>query len=118
MSDKPFIEHLRNNQGQADMDGVIVTVSRQAIDETLAYVAELENPWIPTSERLPEAGETVALLDMNRHTVIDRDKPQIMDIGSLSVGFGSDHWTVSGCRAKTLESYSHWAPLPPLPQGK
>lgn len=32
------IENLRNSQQQLDMDGIIVGVSRQAIEEVLAYV--------------------------------------------------------------------------------
>lgn len=34
-------EVLRNHQGQADQDGVMVIVSRQAIDETLTEYANL-----------------------------------------------------------------------------
>lgn len=33
------IEQLTNHQQQMDMDGIIVGVSRQALDEVLAYVA-------------------------------------------------------------------------------
>lgn len=35
------IDNLANHQTQADMDGVLVTVSRQALDETLGYLAAL-----------------------------------------------------------------------------
>ena len=37
------IEDLTNNQGQADMDGVMVKVSRQAVDEVLTWIASLPN---------------------------------------------------------------------------
>jgi len=36
------MEQLRNHQQQLDADGCMVGVSRQAIDETLEYVAALE----------------------------------------------------------------------------
>lgn len=36
------IEQLTNHQQQADMDGTFVTVSRQALDEVLAYVTRAE----------------------------------------------------------------------------
>lgn len=35
------IENLKNHQVQCDGDGVMVQVSRQALDETLAYLAVL-----------------------------------------------------------------------------
>lgn len=35
------IEQLRSHQQQLDMDGVIVGVSRQAIEEVLAYIKSL-----------------------------------------------------------------------------
>ena len=38
----PAVEHLRHNQRQLDADGTQVGVSRQALDETLARIAELE----------------------------------------------------------------------------
>lgn len=34
-------ENLRNNQEQADRDGIMVKVSRQAVDETLVEVEQL-----------------------------------------------------------------------------
>jgi len=39
---KAAIQNLRENQQQVDMEGVMVGVSRQALDESLAYIAELE----------------------------------------------------------------------------
>jgi hypothetical protein len=48
------IEQLRDHQEQLDFDGVMVGVSRQALDETLAYVEALSRPQ-PTP-----AGEIVA----------------------------------------------------------
>jgi len=49
MTSKEAVEHLRDNQAQLDMDGVMVQVSRQALDQALdgydalsARVAELE----------------------------------------------------------------------------
>lgn len=36
------IEQLANHQEQLDFDGVMVGVSRQALDEVLAYVAALQ----------------------------------------------------------------------------
>ncbi len=35
-------EVLRDHQGQADIDGTFVTVYRQAVDETVEYVQQLE----------------------------------------------------------------------------
>lgn len=35
------IENLTNHQQQADMDGTFVTVSRQALDEVLTYIAAM-----------------------------------------------------------------------------
>lgn len=38
----PALDQLRNHQRQADMDGVFVTVSRQALDEVLDAIAALD----------------------------------------------------------------------------
>lgn len=38
----PAYDHLKNGQQQADADGIMVTVSRQAVDEVLAEYDELE----------------------------------------------------------------------------
>ena len=37
----PAFENLRDNQHQADMDGVMVTVSRQAVEEVLTEYTTL-----------------------------------------------------------------------------
>lgn len=39
---KEAINNLRTNQTQLDMDGAMVGVSRQAVEETLAYIDRLK----------------------------------------------------------------------------
>ena len=42
MSEHAAISALREHQQQLDPDGIMVGVSRQALEETLCYVEELE----------------------------------------------------------------------------
>lgn len=59
------IEALTNGQQQADMDGTFVKVSRQALDETLAYIATIAGPLpegfvavpVEPTEAMIEAGD-------------------------------------------------------------
>ena len=66
----PAFDHLKNGQQQADEDGIMVLVSRQAVDEVLSEYAELEagrlevmkenaRLWAKV-ERLEEAGDEMA----------------------------------------------------------
>lgn len=54
------IENLTNYQQQADMDGVLVTVSRQALEEVLDY---LRTPPASQSNNIPMSGTEEALVD-------------------------------------------------------
>ena len=46
------IDNLRNNQQQLDQDGVIVGVSRQALDEVLAYIDAMRDTVILECARI------------------------------------------------------------------
>lgn len=50
------IDNLRENQKQLDMDGCMVGVSRQALDQVLQYIADLVPPR-PTDKDAQEALE-------------------------------------------------------------
>lgn len=53
------IEQLSRHQTQCDIDGVMVQVSRQALDEVLAYLAAAAE----AASRLPPEKEIRALID-------------------------------------------------------
>lgn len=50
------LDNLKHNQGQLDMDGCIVSVSRQAVDETIAFVEYTRNA-LPDLIRVIELAE-------------------------------------------------------------
>lgn len=47
----PAIENLTNHQEQCDMDGVMVKVSRQALDEVLSFLALLSGEKNPSTTK-------------------------------------------------------------------
>lgn len=51
------LEVLRDNQQQLDQDGIMVGVSRQAINETLTYIADLRTQLADAQKQLAEAVE-------------------------------------------------------------
>ena len=50
------IDNLKHNQGQLDMDGCMVSVSRQAVDETISF-AEYSRNALPDLIRVIELAE-------------------------------------------------------------
>ena len=52
------IQNLKDHQGQLDMEGCMVAVSRQALDEVMAYIDTIQAPtswWMPI-ESAPKDG--------------------------------------------------------------
>ena len=75
----------------------------------------MSNKWIACSERLPDEGVVVALLDTNRYVAEERSIEHIMHIGcyrSLACGY----WSVTGERGFVLDAFTHWMPLPAPPE--
>ena len=59
LTNSPFgaIQHLTEHQRQLDMDGCHVGVSRQALDEVLAYVARMQEANGILEDALQEVGD-------------------------------------------------------------
>jgi hypothetical protein len=75
--------------------------------------------WISTAQRLPELHVAVALLDENRwmNTGVEGFDVNWQGAGYLSE-MGQKYWSVFGQHSMTLESITHWMPLPAAPSAE
>lgn len=107
------VEYLRELK-EAPLDASVIVGTSMAGQ---APVREVPEGWIPISERLPELYQTVALLNDDRwmNTGNDDFNTNWHGAGWLAE-FGQKFWSVIGeTRSMTLDSVTHWAPLPASP---
>lgn len=73
--------------------------------------------WISVDDRLPEEGESVALVNIHRFESMGgaEENRNVHDVGYLSTAFGVAHWSIRGERAKSIIDFTHWMPLPAAP---
>ncbi|HLV84201.1 MAG TPA: DUF551 domain-containing protein [Devosia sp.] len=74
--------------------------------------------WVPIRERLPELNQPVVIININRFENVGGDwERHIQDVGYLSSwGDGARrYWSIRHASATTVESYTHWLPLPAAP---
>lgn len=77
--------------------------------------------WISVKERLPEMGQSVALINIeefeNCSGSIDMN---VRDCGQLFHDLYSvrPFWDIRGARAVSIEAFTHWLLLPPAPEGE
>ena len=72
--------------------------------------------WIPVGERLPEIGQSVALVHVHRWEACGGDMERnVHDTGYLSEIHGQKFWSVRGERAQSVSAFTHWMPLPDRP---
>lgn len=72
--------------------------------------------WISVKDRLPELHEVVALLNTEIFMSTGFDKATNWYGAGYLCDWGGKYWSIFGeNRAKTLESVTHWMPLPEGP---
>lgn len=70
--------------------------------------------WIACSERLPEEGQVVVLLDTSRYVAEERSIEHVMHIGCYRSWSGG-YWSVTGERGFVLDAFTYWMDLPAPP---
>jgi len=76
-----------------------------------ARIAELESPWIPVSERLPEIGSRFLIYDNYCRGKSD-DTGHCTQLGRMSKSWGIAHSGMNG----ECPTITHWMPLPQPPE--
>lgn len=74
--------------------------------------------WVPiTPETMPEMGQSVALVNVNRWENCGGDKRRnIHACGYLEhAGCWRPYWSIRGQRPQELDSFTHWIALPDPP---
>ncbi|MCP4950814.1 MAG: hypothetical protein GY922_03075 [Proteobacteria bacterium] len=104
-------EVLRKYQKQIDAEGIEVGVSRQALDEVLDRITELENPWISVFGNPPKIGQWCWISDDG---VVQREAWQwdASDDGDSIVYF----WWCDERDPMPPKATQSWQPLPPPPE--
>ena len=75
--------------------------------------------WISVKERLPDIGQSVALIDIEEFENCSGDiYINVRDCGQLFLDFHSGRlfWDIRGARAMSIEAFTHWMILPPTPE--
>lgn len=81
-----------------------------------ARATPIEPQWISVEERLPEPGQSVALVSIDRWENAGDLERNVHAAGYLNAAAGPmSYWSVRGERALTLEAFTHWMPLPAAP---
>lgn len=72
--------------------------------------------WVSVEDRMPEPRQSVALVDARRFENVGGDdwERNIHACGYLD-NWARWHWSVRGERAISLDSFTHWLPLPAAP---
>ena len=104
---------LKNDQTQLDYEGIMVAVSREALEDVLEEVEELRSKiseWKPI-ETAPMDGTVVFLFDgdevhVGRYRYNGTDECGDWDIGSDCFGYNADLTVFQ----------THWMPIPKLPK--
>lgn len=87
----------------------------------MAETESAQSGWISVKERLPEFGQSVALVNIGRWENcggdMDRNCHDAGYLKSGALGLGTmSYWCVRGERAQNLHAYTHWMLLPEPPQ--
>jgi hypothetical protein len=77
----------------------------------------LPHGWISVDESMPEHQQSVALVNVNRWENVGGDWLRNVHACGYWDNWAGGHWSVRGERAMTLESFTHWMPLPAAPTG-
>lgn len=83
-----------------------------------AWQARAALLWISVDERMPEHGQSVALVNANRWENTGGDFERNVHAAGYWNNWGGGHWSVRGERAISRESFTHWMPLPAPPAGQ
>ena len=71
--------------------------------------------WIPVSERLPEKGVLVVLMNENRRWATPDDMvAHVHAVGWLNE-WGQKYWSIPGERGSDISAFTHWMALPDPP---
>jgi len=101
-------------QGASDM---LVSLGHDPLPEPdRTEIPEGEHgEWISVKDRLPKAWQMVALMDVNIRMNVSEEvnNQHLLQCGFIHTGFGKDYWSVSYERARPIDAYTHWTPLPP-----
>jgi hypothetical protein len=77
-------------------------------------VQQVGAEWISIHERLPELGQSVALINIDRWENTGGD----LEMNVRACGYlhemrpGDPYWSIRGERATCLDAFTHWLPLP------
>ena len=72
--------------------------------------------WISVEDRLPKLGEAVALINIDRwENTAAKIERNLQDCGYLSFS-GQNYWSVRAEGARSIDTYTHWMPLPEPPK--
>jgi hypothetical protein len=115
----PAIENLRTNQQQLDMDGIIVGVSRQALEEVLAYVERLRAVPAPGWRAMPKEQPGVYPFTGERMIVGWNDissLPMHVELGRWRSGTGKGSGWCNTYGHSFGNTPTHFWPLPSPPQ--
>jgi hypothetical protein len=85
------------------------------LSQALAAQVPAGPQWISINDRLPELHTAVALLNDGRWMNTGGDFNINWQGAGWLCEFGSKFWSVIGGNSVTLESVTHWLPLPPPP---
>lgn len=105
------IYQLRNHQEQLDPDGVMVGVSRQALDETLDYIERLTKPepdvveWVRTIIEDWERRRSMVLTPMGRQAFIERHAALAAKPSASPVSGDGLDWTPTGALGLPMWQY-------------
>lgn len=113
---KDFMKIWGNRLDEIDEDLMIGWFANAIETARNAGIEQGRPKWINVKERLPEIGQSVALINVNawENGPVDRN---IYACGYLWQGNNyRPYWSVVGERGLSLEQYTHWMPLPELPK--
>lgn len=104
------VEKAGNDWDQSGRSAIEAWNSRASSSTVQQVGAE----WISTSERLPELGQSVALINVDRWENTGGD----LEMNVRACGYlhemrpGDPYWSIRGERANCLDAFTHWLPLP------
>jgi len=109
------IKHLRIRQDQLDQEGLMVGVSRQALDEVLTYLAatRAEPQWQPIETAPKDGTEFMAWWEGEFEPKVRFDQ----EIERYEF-FGRIDYDQDGWSDEYIKGPSHWMAIPTPPKGE